>query len=165
VKAAKTLAGVLFLVLLAVGAKAEEGLDDLFEAPMTDIYGKPMTLSHIRGKPLIVNFWARACVACRDEFPVLAALQAEYKERGLIVLGIALEEDPVKVREFLAAYEVDYPAALAGEHGIPLMKALGNNEALLPFTLLINRRGEIIFRKYGIFRKSDFQGVAGDFLR
>ena len=161
-KAVKILAGTLFFVLFAVGAKAEESLDALLEATMTDIYGKPMALSDFRGKPLIVQFWARWCVPCRDEFPELMALQAQYKERGLAVLGIALEEDPVKVREFLTAYQVSYPAALAGEQGgIALMQALGNDGAFLPFTLLIDRRGEVVLRQRGVFRKSDFEGVIG----
>jgi thiol-disulfide isomerase/thioredoxin len=161
----KVLAGALFFILFTIGARAEEGLDTLFAATMTDIRGEPMTLSHFRGKPLIVNFWARACVPCRDEFPVFTALQAKYKKRGLTVLGIALEEDPVKVREFLAAYKVSYPVALADGQGIALMQGLGNGESLLPYTLLINRKGEVVFSKYGLFKKSDFQSVAGKFLR
>jgi peroxiredoxin len=132
---------------------------------MTDIHGEPMALSRFRGKPLIISFWARACVPCRDEFPVFAELQAKYKKQGLAVLGIALEEDPAKVREFLAAYNVDYPSLLASEQGIALMQGLGNEEGFLPFTLLIDRKGEVIFRKYGIFGKKDFQSVAGKLLR
>jgi len=165
VKTMKILAGALFFVLfLAAGAKAQEqegeGLDALFETTMMDLHGEPMTLSRFRGKPLIVHFWSRLCFPCREEFPEFIALQKKYKKRGLTVLGIALEEDPVKVREFLTAYEVGYPAALVGEQGIPLMKALGNDEAFLPFTLLIDRKGEVVLRKHGIFRKSDFQRVA-----
>jgi thiol-disulfide isomerase/thioredoxin len=169
VRAAKAFASALFFILfaaVAVEAGAEEGLDAFFEATMTDIYGKPMTLSHFRDRPLIVNFWARACVACRDEFPVFAALRTKYKKRGLTVLGIALEEDPAKVREFLTVYKANYPVALAGgQEGIALMQGLGNDESLLPFTLLINRKGKAILRKYGLFRKSDFQAVAEELLR
>jgi thiol-disulfide isomerase/thioredoxin len=156
----------LFLVLFTVVAKAEEqaGVDALFSATMVDIHGKPMALSHFRGEPLIVSFWSRLCFPCREEFPEFIALREKYKKQGLTVLGIALEEDPVKVREFLVAYGVDYPSALAGEQGIPLMRTLGNDEALLPFTLLIDRRGEVVLRKRGIFRESDFQNVAREFF-
>jgi len=155
------------LLLVALGAKAQEqGVNALFEATMTDLHGEEMTLSQFRGKPLIVSFWARWCVPCRDEFPEFMALRKKYKKQGLTVLGVALEDDPVKVREFLAAYEVNYPAALTGgEQGIALMKALGNDEALLPFTLLIDRKGEIVLSKRGVFGKSDFRGVAGRLLR
>lgn len=156
----RAFAGVLLFILFTAGARAEEGANALFSATMTDIHGGAMTLSSFRGKPLIVSFWMRICVPCRDEFPVLTALQKEYEKQGLTVLGIALEEDPDKVREFLAAYEVSYPAALAGDQGFALMEALGNNEKLLPFTLLIDRKGEIVLRKYGAFNKNDFQEAA-----
>ena len=164
-KAMKVLAGAFFLVFFVAGVKAQEreGLEALFSATMVGIHGEPVALSQFRGKPLIVSFWARWCVPCRDEFPEFMALRKKYKR--LTVLGVALEDDPVKVREFLAAYEVDYPAALAGEQGIPLMKVLGNDEALLPFTLFIDRKGEIVLSKRGVFRKSDFQGVAKKLLR
>ena len=168
-KIARVLACALFLV--AVEAKAEEGVNALFEATLMGLHGESMALSQFRGKPLIVNFWSRGCAPCRDEFPEFIALQKKYKKQGLIVLGIALNidvalnEDPVKVREFLAAYGVDYPAVLAGEQGIPLMKALGNDQALLPFTLLVDRRGEVVLSKRGVFKKSDFQDVAKKLLR
>lgn len=171
-RAASLLAGLLAFTLTVFGAKAEAGgqeepgVDRLFSATMKDVHGAPMTLSRFRGRPLIVNFWARVCPPCRDEIPELAALQAQYKEQGLVVLGIALEDEPDKAREFLAAYGADYPAALAGEQeGISLMRALGNTESFLPFTLLIDRKGEIVLSKRGIFSKNDFQGAAGKLLR
>ncbi|MCL2880030.1 MAG: TlpA family protein disulfide reductase [Treponema sp.] len=162
-RVAGILAGVF--VLFAAGAKAEEGVDALFSATMTDVQGKSMQLSGFQGRPLIVKFWERICAPCRDEFPVLIALQKKYKKQGLTVLGIALEKEPDKVRDFLVAYQVNYPVALAGEQGIPLMQAFGNEGALLPFTLLIDRRGEVVLRKVGVFQNSDFQGMAGKLLQ
>jgi len=163
VRAVKILAGVL-LILFTVGVRAE-GLDALFSATLLDTQGEPMPLAGFRGKPLIVQFWARWCVPCREEFPELIRLEKRYKKRGLVVLGIALEEDPVAVREFLAAYEVRYPVALSREQGLSLLDALGNDKSVLPFTLLIDRRGEVVLRKYGVFKRSDFQGVADKLLR
>jgi len=163
VRAVKVLAGVLF-VLFTVGARAE-GTDALFAATLLDTQGEPMPLAGFRGKPLIVQFWARWCVPCREEFPELIWLEKKYKKRGLVVLGIALEEDPEKAREFLAAYEVRYPVALAHAQGLSLMNALGNEKSVLPFTLLIDRKGEVVLRKYGVFKENDFQTVAGRLLR
>jgi thiol-disulfide isomerase/thioredoxin len=168
VKVAKGLAGALLLALFAVGVRAQEqeGLDALFSVSMKDIQGEPMTLSQFRGKPLIVSFWARWCVPCREEFPEFMALRKKYKKQGLAVVGVALEENPEKVREFLVAYQVDYPSALIDEkEGHSLMKPLGNEDAVLPYTLLIDRKGEIVLSKRGVFRKSDFQGVSKKLLR
>ena len=149
----------------------KKGIDALFEATMMNLHGEPMPLSQFRGKPLVISFWSRMCFSCRDKFPELMALQAEYKKQGLIVLGIAinidvaLDEDPVKVREFLAAYGVDYPVALAGKQGTSLMQALGNERAYLPFVLLIDREGMVVSSKYGIFEVSDFQSVVRRLLQ
>ncbi|THF61049.1 TlpA family protein disulfide reductase [Pseudothauera rhizosphaerae] len=141
------------------------GTDSLFAATLVGTDGKPAELAHYRGKPLLVNFWARWCGPCRTEMPELAALQKEYGPQGLTVLGIAVEDDPVAVREFLAAYGVDYPVALGRSKGIWLMQALGNGKAGLPFTLAIDRKGEIVVRKLGVFGKDDFESIAGRLLQ
>lgn len=161
-------AAFLFLLLFSIAsakARAGEGVSALFAATMIDTRGQPMELARFRGQPLILNFWARWCAPCRDEIPELNALQTGYAGRGLRVLGIALENEPEKVREFLAAYGANYPVALAREQGLPLMRAFGNDGGLLPFTLLIDRKGNILLRKYGVFGKKDFSGVAEELLR
>ena len=164
---ARCFAAFLFFLLLSsiVPAKAEEGVSALFAATMIDTHGQPMALTRFRGQPLILNFWARWCTPCREEIPELSALQTEYAGRGLRVLGIALENDPEKVREFLAVYGANYPVALAREKGLPLMRAFGNDAGLLPFTLLIDRDGNVLLRKYGVFGKKDFSGMAEKLLR
>ncbi|THF67346.1 TlpA family protein disulfide reductase [Pseudothauera nasutitermitis] len=140
------------------------GVDSLFAATLVGTDGGEMALADYRGKPLVVNFWARWCVPCRTELPELAALQAEYAERGLTVLGIAVEDDPAAVREFLAAYGVKYPVGLGRSKAIWLMQTLGNTGSGMPFTLVIDRHGEIVLRKLGLFHKADFEAVAGSLL-
>ena len=146
------------------GARAADSATALFAATMIDAQGEATELSRFRGQALIVNFWARWCVPCRAEFPELTALQEKYAGQKLVVLGIALEEDPAKVREFLTAYGVKYPVVLAREQGIPLMQTLGNTEAFLPFTLIVDRNGDILLRKRGPFTQKDFQTVVGRLL-
>jgi thiol-disulfide isomerase/thioredoxin len=129
--------------------------------------GRDVALASYRGAPLIVNFWARWCVPCRAELPELAALQAKYGARGLKVLGIALEDaaNADKVREFLVAYEAaNIPSLLAGGKGIDFIRALGNEQALLPFTLVIGRDGEILLRKIGRFEQRDFLAIKAKLL-
>ncbi|MFN6961131.1 MAG: TlpA disulfide reductase family protein, partial [Rhodocyclaceae bacterium] len=65
----------------------------LFAAQLGDAQDKPATLAAFRGKPLIVNFWARWCPPCRDELPEVKAIADKYRARGLTVIGIALEDD------------------------------------------------------------------------
>jgi len=168
VKAGRILGALFCVLFLAAGVKAEQqeggGLDALFSAAMLDIHGEPMTLAEFRGKPLIVNFWARWCVPCRDEIPELVTFQAQHQKQGLVILGIALEDEPGKVRDFLAAYEVNYPVALVGDAGLALMQALGNDVMGLPFTLFIDRNGEIVWVRRGVLKKSDLQNMVNKLL-
>lgn len=146
-------------------AAAAADADALFAAALTGTDGRPAALAEYRGKPLLVNFWARWCPPCRSEMPELAALQAEYGAQGLTVLGIAIDDDAAAVREFLAAYDIGYPVALGRDTGIGLMQSLGNASAGLPFTLAIDREGGVRLRKLGAFGRDDFHGIAQELMR
>jgi thiol-disulfide isomerase/thioredoxin len=121
----------------------------LFEAALADLADRPATLAAYRGQPLVVNFWARWCGPCRTEIPDLIAERARIRNTGLQVVGVALDDKPEAVRDFAKAYDIDYPVLLAKEGGIDLLRQLGNPKAGLPYTLVINRRGEIIASKLG----------------
>jgi peroxiredoxin len=75
------------------------------------------------------------------------------------VLGIGIEDKAEPAKEFAKAYDMDYPVFVAKEQGIPLMQALGNTKAGLPYTLFIDRHGNVIQRKMGVVRKPDFDSV------
>ncbi len=152
-------------LLLSVGNVLAADTTGLFASTMNGTDGKPVTLEKFRGKPLIVNFWARWCPPCRKEIPELIKLQKEFSGRGLTVLGIAVEEDAAAVLEFANAYEVNYPVVVDKKKGIWLMQNLGNSQAGLPFTLLIDRQGNIVARKMGMFTRADFDASVGDLLK
>lgn len=152
---------ILFAVL-GLGFSAAAGTTDsaqLFAATLTGVDGQPVNLDKFRGKPLIVNFWARWCPPCRKEIPELVKLQSEFGGRGLTVLGIAVEEDPAAVKEFATAYEVNYPLVVDKKKAIWLMQTLGNGSTGLPFTLLLDSQGNIVQRKMGLFTRQDFDAA------
>ncbi len=119
----------------------------LFAAALIDLDGQPVTLSKYRGKPLIVNFWARWCGPCKVEIPELVSLQK--RNSGVEVLGLNLENNPATVRDFAFAYDVNYPVFLTREPGLALMRALGNHKTVLPFTVVLNRHGAIVSSHIG----------------
>lgn len=137
----------------------------LFSAPLSALDGKPATLVAYRGKPLIVNFWARWCPPCRDELPEVKAVADQYRAQGLTVLGIAIEDDSANARDFLKAYGIDYPNYFAGARGTELLKALGNDKAGLPFTLFVDRQGLIIGHKLGRISRGELEAAANALLK
>uniref|UniRef100_Q47FS1 Thioredoxin n=1 Tax=Dechloromonas aromatica (strain RCB) TaxID=159087 RepID=Q47FS1_DECAR len=136
----------------------------LFAATLNDVDDKPVALERYKGKPLVVNFWARWCGPCRVEIPELIKFRAAHKGK-VEVLGIGIEDNAEPAKEFAKAYDMDYPVFVAKDKGIPLMQALGNTKAGLPYTLFIDRNGQVVQRKMGIVKKADFDAVQDMLLK
>jgi thiol-disulfide isomerase/thioredoxin len=68
---------------------------------LVDLDGKTVILSHLRGKTVVINFWATWCPPCRAEMPALETLYQQYKDRDVVVLGVDVRESPDQVRPFI----------------------------------------------------------------
>ena len=156
----RRLFGIAFLALVAFAAPAA-GAEDLpsadpfFALTLDDTRDKPVALESLRGKPVIVNFWARWCGPCREEIPELVRAHRKHKAKGLAIAGIALEEDTAKVREFATAYKMSYLVLMARDRGLEIMNSLGNDRAALPYTLAIDREGKVVEKKVGVLKPGD----------
>jgi thiol-disulfide isomerase/thioredoxin len=150
---------LLFGLLLA-GVTHAASSDALFASVLSGTDDKPVAMETFRGKPLIVNFWARWCAPCRVEIPELIKTQEKYRERGLLVLGLGLEDKAESVRDFMKAYEMEYTVLLAKSKGIELMQALGNSRAGLPFTVAVNRKGAIVASKLGAMNRAELDAAS-----
>ena len=108
--------------------------------------GKVVRLAELRGRPVVLDFWATWCVPCRATMPQLDTLQYRYRESGLVVLGLALDDDaPREVRRFAGRLGLRFPVALADER---LLDLYGPIRAV-PTTFYIDRRGAIVRRVVG----------------
>lgn len=110
--------------------------------------GGTLALASLRGRPLLLNFWATWCAPCVREMPMLDRFHREHQARGWQVLGLAID-GPTPVREFAARTPVGFPLALAGFGGTELASALGNQRGGLPFTALLDSQGRLAQRKLG----------------
>jgi thiol-disulfide isomerase/thioredoxin len=115
-----------------------------FETPST---GK-LAMVGLRGRPLLLNFWASWCPPCIDEMPLLDAFYRENSAKGWQVLGLAVDK-PGAVLDFLSLHPVGFPIALAGVEGAGLSKSLGNSSGGLPFTVVLGADGSVRNRKIG----------------
>ncbi|GAB1393968.1 hypothetical protein MASR1M60_21320 [Rhodocyclaceae bacterium] len=156
---------ITVLALIGSGTVSAQSSNELFAASLIDQQGLATPMNRWQGKPLIVNFWARWCGPCRKEIPELIKLRQAYREKGLEVLGIALEDKVEPVRDFAKAYEMDYPILLAQDKGLPLMKTLGNTKMGLPFTVAIDRHGKIVLVKMGMITGGELEAAAETALR
>ena len=136
----------------------------LFAGKFEDLNGKMVALEQYKGKPLIVNFWARWCGPCRAEIPEFVKFSIEHKGK-IEVLGINVEDKAEPVKDFAKAYDMSYPLVIAKDKSIPLMQALGNSKAGLPFTVFIDRNGNVIQKKLGLVKKSDLDAAASLLLK
>ena len=138
--------------------QSEGGAADLLAARFTDLQGKPRRIADLRGSPVICNFWATWCAPCREEVPILAAAQQQYAQKGLLVVGIGLD-DATKIREFAANFGVNYSIFVGTAEVIQLMRKLGNPTGGLPYNVVLDRQGAIVGRKLGAFSGPELRQV------
>ena len=156
---------LLACISLSAGAAGNLSSAPLFAATLFDLDDKPVAFAAYRGKPLIVNFWARWCAPCRVEIPELVDIQTQHKARGIEVIGVNLESDAPPVRDFARAYDINYPVLLTRDKGIALLQALGNGKAGLPYTVVINRQGSVVASKLGAMTRAELQAATETALK
>lgn len=100
------------------------------------------------GKVVILNFWATWCPPCISETPMFVEMQEQYGAAGLQFVGIAIDSKD-KVQDFVDTYGVNYPTLIGEDEAIAIAKAYGNRYGALPYTVVIDRRGQINFTRRG----------------
>lgn len=80
-----------------------------FDFVLKDQNNQPVKLADYKGKVVIVNFWATWCGPCKVEIPDFVKLYAEYKDKGLVIVGISVDDSPEQLQAFMREYNMNYP--------------------------------------------------------
>jgi len=123
-----------------------------FAAKLPNENGVNQSLSQYKGKIIVLNFWATWCPPCREEMPELTQLQLQYQNNKVVVLGIAVDEVSL-VKAFTQASPVSYPLVADENAGMGLAITLGNEQGVLPYTVIIDTNGRVIQTFFGRISK------------
>jgi thiol-disulfide isomerase/thioredoxin len=118
--------------------------------------GGELVLADLRGKPLVLNFWATWCAPCVTELPLLDRFHREHNPQGWTVVALAVDS-PTPVREFLRQRPLAMPVGLAGMDGVDFGRTLGNTMGGLPFTVVLDSAGAVRSRKLGALKAPDIE--------
>jgi thiol-disulfide isomerase/thioredoxin len=120
-----------------------------------DVAGKDVRLSQYKGQVVLVNFWATWCHPCRTEIPSLVSLYREYKDRGLVVLGVSVDSEVQLVKPFARVMKMNYPVLIGAGHE-DLGDAFGPFIGF-PTSVLIARDGRTCVRHVGILSRLELE--------
>ena len=118
--------------------------------------GGTLSFQSMRGKPLLVNFWATWCPPCIEELPLIDAFFNQNKSKSFQVVGLAVDQ-PSMVRRYLSQRPLSFPVGLAGFNGTELGKTLGNSQSVLPFSVIFDAKGRLLAQKAGKLDQSDLE--------
>jgi len=170
------LVGLLPLLFLACGEKNEASqsqqttvqesesvqsspsqTSDLKKAPnfaLQDAEGKTVQLSDFAGKVVVLNFWATWCGPCRTEIPGFVRLYSKYQDKGLVIVGISVDQKGWSVvKPFMKQYKINYPILMANQQ---VVLDYGGIQAI-PTTFIINQDGEIVEKLVGLRPETYFE--------
>ncbi len=120
---------------------------------LQDLNGKTVKLSDFKGKPVLIDFWATWCQPCRDSIPIIVKLHRTFSSKGLVVLGISLDEGGWNsVKSFAASQGITYPVLIGSHDAVEKFQI-----RTIPTLVVINKNGEIVKRYLGVGDESGLE--------
>jgi cytochrome c biogenesis protein CcmG/thiol:disulfide interchange protein DsbE len=123
----------------------------------TTLDGQPFDLTSLRGRPVVINFWASWCIPCRSEFPLLAAMSTKHAADGLTIVGILSGDNPQAARTFAAGFHATWPTVLDADGSLKARYLV----PALPQTYFVDRAGILRSIQIGEVREADFERQYG----
>tara|TARA_Y100000994_G_scaffold78478_1_gene64791 strand:- start:473 stop:967 length:495 start_codon:yes stop_codon:yes gene_type:complete len=157
----------IFLGLLAIIAvsvlqfqESENETIVMSDFSLKNMKGEAVSIEEFRGRKTLINFWATWCRPCRKEMPMLNGVFLSQDPTDFSVVGIAIDK-PEKVIQFVAELGIDFPIMVGQSEAYDVMKDLGNEALTLPYTILIDEEGKVVWSKNTELKHSDMDEVLG----
>jgi thiol-disulfide isomerase/thioredoxin len=125
----------------------------IYAASFSGPRGEAHSLGEFGGRIVVLNFWATWCAPCREEMPAFSRLQARWADKGVQFVGLS-NEDARRVDQFGRDLNVSYPLWVGGDEVGELSRRLGNRLGVLPYTVLLDRSGNIMDSRVGTYPES-----------
>ncbi len=134
-------------------AATSQAVERMPDFKVREVGGREISSATLKGKVAIIDFWATWCPPCRKEIPHFNRLYAKYRDQGLMIIGLALDEDEAAVKRFSRRLAIRYPVALASKE---VQQLFGGIE-VYPTAFLVSREGEVIKKYLGYTYPDEFE--------
>ena len=149
-------AAVAGAVIGALRLSSSTGASTLLSYSFQQLDGGTTRLRDWRQPLILCNFWATWCAPCREEVPLLVAAKQQFTAYGLEVAGIGID-NAANLRQFAKDYQINYPVLAATADTSGLLRALGDAPGALPYSVLLDSRRRISYRKLGAWSKTELE--------
>ena len=155
-------AGLIAIIAVAIFQLQESENETIVmsDFSLVNMKGESVSIDEFRGEKTLINFWATWCRPCRKEMPMLNGVFLSQDPSDFSVVGIAIDK-PKKVKQFVAELGIDFPIMVGQSEAYDVMKDLGNEALTLPYTILIDEEGEVVWSKNTELKHSDMDEVLG----
>ena len=153
-------AGLIAIIAVAIFQLQESENETIVmsDFSLVNMKGEAVSIDEFRGGKTLINFWATWCRPCRKEMPMLNGVFLSQDPSDFSVVGIAIDK-PEKVTQFVAELGIDFPIMVGQSEAYDVMKDLGNEALTLPYTILIDEEGEVVWSKNTELKHSDMDEV------
>ena len=143
----KSLISAVILVLLGFLAMLFHNRNAAPDLTFTTIEGKKISMADLKGKVVLVNFWATDCLACIKEMPALASAYQQYKQRGFEIIAVAMPYDPpAQVLNYVTQKKLPFPVM---HDGLAEITEKFGRVHLTPTTFIFDKQGKQLQRTIG----------------
>ena len=124
-----------------------------FDFVLKDEHNVPVKMADYKGKVVLLNFWATWCGPCKVEIPAFVELYDQYKDKGLIIVGVSVDDSPEQLQAFMKEYKMNYPVLQM----TPDVETAYGPFYGYPTSFFISRDGSICLKHLGPATKEQFE--------